>query len=181
MVDASLPRRDEPGDWVLEFAYKPMRILTVDIPGKGRRKIHYLYHRVVNRTGEPRKFAPRFIMVNDKGEEFEDDVVPRAIPVIQRREEPSISVLGSANIMGILPPSSRSDADNAVYGVATWEKWDDTADRFRILVRGLSDGYKEIPSPSGGKPLVKYRTLKIDFIRERETQLADPPHEWCYW
>ena len=181
MVDASLPPRDEPGSWVLDFAYKPLRIRTVDLPGKGRRQIHYLYYKVVNRTGSPRKFASRFIMVNDKGEEFEDEVVPQAIPLIQHREDPSIPVLGRVQITGILPPSTQPDVDGAVYGVATWEKWDDKADRFRIYVRGLSDGSKEIPSPNGGKPTLKYKTLKIDFIREQEIQLADPPHEWLYW
>jgi hypothetical protein len=189
MVDASLLPRDKQGIWVLDFSYKPLRIKTIDIPGKGRKQIYYLYYRVVNRTGAPRKFTPRFIMVNDKDEKFEDNVVPQAIPAIQAREDPSIPVLGGVNIMGILPPSSKPDADDAVYGVATWEKWDHNADRFSIYVRGLSDGYKEIPSPSGAKPSVKYKTLKLDFIRRggnqninrREIQLADPPHEWLYW
>ena len=50
-------------------------------------------------------------------------------------------------------------------------------------MRGLSDGYKEVPAPSGGKPAVKYKTLRIDFIRrgdehnlnEKEIYLNDPP------
>ena len=68
-------------------------------------------------------------------------------------------------------------------GVATWDKWDPKADRFSIYVRGLSDGYKEVPAPpSGGKPTVKYKTLRIDFIRrgdehnlEREGNLLERP------
>ena len=67
--------------------------------------------------------------------------------------------------MGMIPPSTKPDVDDAVFGVATWDKWDLKADRFSIYVRGLSDGYKEVPSPSGGKPIVKYKTLRIDFIR----------------
>ena len=63
------------------------------------------------------------------------------------------------------------------------------SDRFSIYVRGLSDGYKEFSRRSGGKPTVKYKTLRIDFIRrgdernlhEKEIQLADPPYEWVYW
>ncbi len=38
-----------------------------------------------------------------------------------------------------------------------------------------------MPSPSGGKPSIKYKTLKIDFTRNPEIKLADPPHEWVYW
>ena len=66
--------------------------------------------------------------------------------------------------------------------MACWDRWDRKSDRFSIYVRGLSDGYKEFPPESGGKPVARYKTLKIDFIRrgdehnlsEKEIQLADP-------
>ena len=51
MVDASLLPRDNAGIWVLDFAFKPLRIITVEVPGKGRRQVHYLAYRVINRTG----------------------------------------------------------------------------------------------------------------------------------
>jgi hypothetical protein len=181
MVDASILPRDKQGIWVMDFSFKPLRIKTVDIPGKGRKQIQYLYYKVVNRTGAPRNFTPKFIMVNDKDEKFEDLVVPQAIPAIQVREDPTIPIVGGANSMGIFPPSTKPDVDDAVYGVATWEKWDPKAERFSIYVRGLSDGYKEVQSQSGGKPSVKYKTLKIDFIRTQDLELADPPYEWVYW
>ena len=183
MVNASLLPRDKEGIWVLDFAFKPLRIRTVEIPGVGRRQVHYLYYKVVNRTGKPRMFVPQFIMVNEAGEKFEDNVVPEAIPHIQVREDGSIPILGAVNVMGMIPPSTKANVDDAVFGVATWEKWDPKADRFSIYVRGLSDGYKESATPSGGKPTVKYKTLRIDFVRrgddrnlhEKEIQLADPP------
>ena len=178
MVNASLPLKDKQGAWVLDFAYKPLRIKTVNIPGKGRRQIYYLYYKVVNRTGAPRVFVPRFVMVNDKGEKFEDKVVPQAMPGIQAREDPAIPL---RDLMGVVPTSVKPDVDYAVYGVATWERWDPAADRFSIYVRGLSDGYEEMPFPIGGKPSVKYKTLKIDFTRNPEIRLVDPPHEWVYW
>ena len=167
----------------------PLRIVTVDIPGKGRRQIHYLYYKVVNRTGKPQNFAPQLVMVNESGQKIESEVVPEAIPVIQRRHDPSIPVLGEVDVMGILPPSTKPNVDDAVFGVACWDRWDRKSDRFSIYVRGLSDGYKEVPAESGGKPVAKYKTLKIDFIRrgdehninEKEIQLADPPYEWVYW
>jgi hypothetical protein len=189
MVDASLLPRDKEGIWVLDFAFKPLRIKTVEIPGKGRRQIHYLYYKVINRTGKTRMFVPQFVMVNEAGQKFEDNVVPQAIPFIQNREDPTIPVLGAVNIMGVIPPSTKPDVDDAVFGVATWDKWDPKSDRFSIYVRGLSDGYKEFPNPSGGKPNVKYKTLRLDFIRrgdqhnlnEKEIELGDPPYEWVYW
>jgi hypothetical protein len=189
MVNAALLPRDKDGIWVLDFAFKPLRIKTIDIPGVGRRQIHYLYYKVVNRTGKPRTFVPQFIMVNEAGERFEDNVIPQAIPHIQMREDQTIPILGAVNIMGIIPPGTKPDVDDAVFGVATWDKWDPKSDRFSIYVRGLSDGYKEVPASGSGKPVTKYKTLRIDFIRrgdhlnlhEKEIQFADPAFEWVYW
>jgi hypothetical protein len=189
VTGATLPR-DKDGIWVLDFAFKPLRIKTVELPGKGRRVLHYLYYKVVNRTGQPRMFVPQFTMVNEKGDKFEDQVVPQAIPIIQAREDVTIPLLGAVNIMGMIPPSTKEGVDDAVYGVAVWDDWDPKADRFSIYVRGLSDGYKEIPAEKEGeKSTVRYKTLRIDFIRrgdernisEKEIELNDPAFEWVYW
>jgi hypothetical protein len=189
MVNTALLPRDKRGIWVLDFTFRSLRIVTVDIPGKGRRQIHYLYYKVVNRTGKPQMFVPQFIMVNEKGEKFEDNVVPEAIPVIQHREDHTIPVWGAVDVIGIIPPSTKPNVDDAVFGVACWDRWDAKSDRFSIFVRGLSDGYKELPAESQGKPTAVYKTLQIDFIRrgdernlsENEIQLADPPYKWVYW
>ncbi len=94
------------------------------------------------------------------GKKFEDNVVPEAIPLIQAREDATIPVLGAVNIMGVIPPSTKPNVDDAVYGVAVWENWDPKSDRFSIFVRGLSDGYKEIPVPER---------------RQADRQVQDPP------
>ncbi|WP_406693373.1 hypothetical protein V5E97_20325 [Singulisphaera sp. Ch08] len=189
MVDASLLPRDKEGIWVLDFAFKPVRLITTEIPGKGRRQVHYLYYRVVNHTGKPRVFVPQFTLVTDTGKRYEDTVLPQAVPIIEAREDPSIPLLGAVNIMGTVPPSTKEGIDDAVFGVAVWEGVDPKADRFNIYVRGLSDGYQLLPSPDGGKPTVRHKSLRIDFVRrgddrnlsEREIQLLEPPYEWIYW
>jgi hypothetical protein len=189
LVNAALIPRDKEGIWVLDFAYKPLRIKTVEVPGKGRKQVHYLYYKVTNRTGKAHTFVPEFVMVNESGKQFHDNVIPQAVPLIQAREDATIPLLGAVNVMGMIPPSTKPDVDDAVYGVATWDKWDPKADRFSIYVRGLSDGYRIVPPKSGGKPTRQDKTLRIDFIRrgdehhlnEKEIYLNDPPHEWVYW
>ena len=189
MINTALLPRDKEGIWVLDFAFKPLRIWPVEIPGKTRRSVHYLYYKVVNRTGKPRMFVPQFTMVNEEGKKFEDQIIPEAIPLIQAREDPTIPVLGAVSTMGIIPPSTKEGVDDAIFGAAVWDKWDPKSDRFSIYVRGLSDGYKEVPDPAGGKPTVKYKTLRIDFIRrgdernisEKEIEFNDPVYEWVYW
>ena len=70
-------------------------------------------------------------MVNDKGERFEDNVVPQAIPAIQAREDATIPV---GELMGFVPTSIKPGVDDAVYGVATWERWDPAADRLSTIM-----------------------------------------------
>ena len=189
MVDTALLPRDKPGIWVLDFAFKPLRMRTVEVPGKGRRQIHYLYFRVVNRTGKPRDFVPEFTLVTDTGKRYEEAVLPAAVKVVQAREDPSVPLLGAVDIAGVIPPSTKEGVDDAVFGVALWDGVDPRADRMQIYVRGLSDGYKDTPSPDGGKPVPKYKTLRIDLIRrgdhinlnEKEIEPADPKYEWVYW
>jgi hypothetical protein len=106
------------------------------------------------------------------------------------REDNTIPILGAVNVIGLVPPTTKADIDDAVFGVATWDKWDPKADRYSIYVRGLSDGYKEMKQEDPSKPpVIKYKTLRIDFIRrgdehnlrEQEIQFADPAYEWVYW
>jgi hypothetical protein len=187
MVDTAPMTRDRQGIWVLDFAYKPLRLITVEVPGKGRRQVHYLYYRVVNRTGKPRNFVPQFTLVTDTGKTYEESVLPRAVPLVQAREDPAFKVLGAVDIAGVIPPSSKEGHDDAVFGVAVWEGIDPHADRLSIFVRGLSDGYKDVSTPDG-KQVTRYKTLRIDFIRrgdhrrlnEKEIQLAEPAYEWIY-
>jgi hypothetical protein len=197
-VDSSVLPKDRQSIWVLDFAFKPMRMRTVELPGKGRRQIHYLWYRVVNRTGKPRMFAPQFTLVTDTGKRYEDMVIPQAIDVIRNREDPTRPLLGAVTVMGILPPSGgKEGVDDAIDGVAVWETIDPAADAFKVYVRGLSDGYQEVALPASNegnnaadtKTITRYKTLEIDFLRpgddrklnEREIHLADPPYEWVYW
>ena len=189
LVDASLLPKDLGTIWVLDFAFKPIRTRTVELPGKGRKNIYYLYYRIINHTGKPRMFVPQFVLVTDTGQKLQDAVIPQAVKLIQAREDLSIPLHGAVDIMGMIPPSTKEGVDDAVYGVAVWEGIDPKADRFNIFVRGLSDGYQMVETPDGGKPVVRYKSLRIDFIRrgdernlsEKEIQLGDPAYEWIYW
>jgi hypothetical protein len=188
-VDASLLPRDKQGIWVLDFAFRPVRVIQVDLPNKGRKYIHYLYYQVSNHTGKPRMFVPQFSLVTDTGKRIEASPVPIAVERIQVREDPTIPLLGEVSTMGVIPVSSKPGIDDAVFGVATWEGVDPNADKFSVYVRGLSDGYQEVHASGDGKPVVKYKTLRLDFIRrgdkfdlkDREIQVMDPPFEWIYW
>ncbi len=189
VADAAVLPKDRQGIFVLEFSYKPVRLIEVEIPGKGRRLVHYLYYKVVNRTGAPHKFVPQFTLVTDEGKRHEDIVLPIAVRKIQAKEEPSRPLLGAVGVMGEIPPSQRDGIDDAVFGVAIWEDVDFRSDSFKIYVRGLSNGYQRVESPEGGEPFTRYKALRLDFNRpgdernpsSREIRLGEPPFEWVYY
>lgn len=179
------------GVWVLDFAFKSLRLQTIEVPSKGRRPVIYLYYQVVNRTGKPRLFLPQFtIVVPETGKRYEDNVISSAVPVIQAREDQSTKLLGAVDIAGMIPVSDKQGGiDDAVFAVAMWDVFDPKADQFSIYVRGLSNYSFEVPGPEEGKTTIKHKTLRIDFRRrgdeknlnEREFELMDPPYEWIYW
>jgi hypothetical protein len=189
-ADAAPLPKDREGIWVLEFSSLPVRLIEVDVPGKGRRRVHYLYYKVVNRTGAPRKFVPQFTLVTDTGKRYEDIVLPEAVKVIQAKIAPHVDPLhGAVSVMGEVPVSTDRAIDDAVFGVAIWDDVDYAADAFKVYVRGLSDGYQEIQPPAGGDPVVRYKALELDFTRygderaphSREIRIGEPPYNWTYY
>jgi hypothetical protein len=198
-ADASPLPKDPDGIWVLEFSYKPVRLIEVEIPNKGRRKVHYLYYRVVNRTGQTRRFVPQFTLVahnqnngkrqGDIGQRYEDVVLPLAAKKIQAKEDPTKDLSGAVTVMGELPPSTKNGIDDAFYGVAIWDNVDFRADSFEVYVRGLSNAYQIVEPPAGAEPITRYKALRLDFIRfgdersphNREIHADEPAYEWTYF
>jgi len=189
-ADASPLPKDPQGIWVLEFAFKPVRLIEVDIPNKGRRKVHYLYYKVVNRTGKTRRFVPQFTLVADDGRRSEDVVLPLAAKKIQAKEDPTKDLSGAVSVMGELPASTKNGVDDAFYGVAIWDDVDFKADSFKVYVRGLSNAYQEAESQdANATPLTRYKALRLDFTRfgdernphSREIRQGEPPYEWTYF
>src|SRR4051812_30749395 len=62
-VKSGVSALDKANVWALDFRFKDPRLIKVNVPGYGTRIYWYLWYQVVNRTGEPRKFAPRFELV----------------------------------------------------------------------------------------------------------------------
>jgi hypothetical protein len=189
-VEASVLPKDRQGIWILDFMFKPVRMITVEVNGK-RKNLYYLYYRVVNRTGKPRMFVPQFTLVTNTGKRYEDSVIPQAIPVIQKREDLNVDLYGAVDVIGIIPPSTKEGVDDTITGVAVWEDIDPHADAFKLYIRGMSDGYQKLVPPGGGttQPVIRDKTLRIDFScpgapglrNEHQIHLADPAYEWIYW
>lgn len=151
--------------WCLEFSFKPMRLIEVDIPqtsGKMQRKlIWYLVYRVrdVGAVAQPiaapqaetlpfdrpgqRRFFPHIVLESHEYKKsYLSRVIPAAQEAIQRREMPQGGRLLNLVEMGSQPiPLSDERTDRGVWGVAMWEDVDPRIDFFSLYIRGLTNAF----------------------------------------
>jgi len=151
--------------WCLQFSFKPLRMIRVDLPqpsGKMQRKlVWYLVYRVVN-TGErllpsekgddglapqpsdgPIRFEPQFVLESQEThKQYLDRLIPAAIGPIRRREDPRRRLLTSVEMAQHPIPVSTEREDRGVWGVAMWIDVDPTIDFFSVYIQGLSNAYR---------------------------------------
>ncbi len=172
MATKTVFRRDI---WCLEFTFKPVRMIWVDIPqasGKMQRKLiwYLLYH--VKNTGKHLhpvvqedgtyqlgtvdrevRFFPHFVLESKEYDKaYLDRVIPVAVQAIQQKEDPNRKLLDSVQISNKPIPLSTDLVDHSVWGVATWEEVDPRIDFFSVYVAGLTNAYRWTDQPEAFKP-----------------------------
>lgn len=172
MATATVFRRNV---WCLEFTFKPVRMMWVDVPQPGgkmeRKLIWYLIYHVKN-TGNhlkpvvtdeetygvepvdfPVRFFPTFVLESHEYKKaYLDRIIPVAIPAIIEKEDPNRTLLNSVEVGGKKIPVSHGLVDRSVWGVATWEDVDPRIDFFSIYVAGLTNAYQWTDPPDGFSP-----------------------------
>ena len=185
MAKATIFRRMSPSPigtranvWNLEISFKPMRIISVDVPQPQtqnfqRKNIRYIVYKIrnpgyhinpvakvdeqgntiypVERVNHSVRFFPTFVLESrntNPPKGYLDRVVPIAQRAIQAREQPPMPLRNSVEIGQIDIPVSTPEKDNSVWGVAMWEDIDGKLDYFSVYVQGLSNAYK-FEDPAG--------------------------------
>jgi hypothetical protein len=182
--------QDKGDIWVFDFAFKDPRLITVDIPGRGRKLCWYMWYQIVNNTGQAHTPTLDFELVTlDKPGAYQDEILPKVQEAIQKIEDPTgfLEIKNTVTIRRPLSPSKKDALPHAVSGVAIW---DDTTKeqnlrdttRFSIFVSGLSNGWSV---DDNGK--VRRKTLQLNFRRLGDRFYQDsreiryvPPEEWVY-
>jgi len=161
--------------WCLEFTFKPVRMIWVDVPqasGRMQRKLiwYMVYH--VKNTGshltpaqqadgtfvvQPAdrevRFFPQFVLESHEFQKaYLDRVIPVAVEAIRSKEDPNRKLLNSVEIGSKLIPLSNDLVDKSVWGVATWEDIDPRVDFFSVFVEGLTNAYRWRDRPDAFKP-----------------------------
>lgn len=182
--------------WYLEFAFKPLRMIDVDIPqpsGKMQRKqIWYMAYRVKNNGShlnpvskedkfghktygteafnKDLRFFPHFVLETkdlDRSKAYLDRIIPAAVEPIQRREDPNIMLLNTVEISKATIPVSDAKHDRSVWGVVTWEDIDPRVDYFAIYIQGLTNAFHFEEAVAGQKKYA-YKTLQLNFWRPND-------------
>ena len=180
--------------WALEFSFKPLRFIEIDVPDEDRRPrrrlVWYMVYRVRNPSDHWVPFYPIFVLESrDVGKQYADRLVPAAGPIIQRRESPPARLLNTVEISGDLAPSD-DEKDRAVWGVVTWYDIDPRTDRIAIYVQGLTNAYRWQEKTDGQDRLTR-KALELHFWRpgdqffEHESEIrfgmpGEVDYRWVY-
>lgn len=164
-VDAA----DKSDIWNLHFEFKEPRTMTVDVPGRGRKLIWYMWYQVYNDPAkegskEPVTIVPEFELVTGNGTRHFDEVMPAVQDQIRKFEDPTgrMDLKNSVTIsLKPIQPTPEKSAPKTVTGVAIWtdvhEKASDTA-TFQVFITGLSNGWAR--DQDG---MIRRKTLELRF------------------
>lgn len=182
--------------WYLEFAFKPLRMINIDVPqpsGKMQRKqIWYMVYKVKNNGNhlipvskedkfghktygtesfnKDLRFFPQFVFESkdlDQSKAYLDRIIPAAVGPIQQREDPNIKLLNTVEISKSTIPVSDAKNDRSVWGVVTWEDIDPRVDYFSIYIQGLTNAF-QFEEAVAGKRAYAFKTLQLNFWRPND-------------
>jgi hypothetical protein len=183
--------------WGLEFSFKPVRTIEVDVPSKTgqlqRKLVWYLVYQVryIGKDLYPQveqveagtgvatpplvafskhvRFFPRFTFVDPKTKtEISSKILSTVIPAIAERERVGKPLLDEIAISRQEIKPSIGDQELGVWGVATWIDVPAETDFFLIQIRGLTNAYKVKADASGNKTYAR-KTLQLHFWRPGDT------------
>lgn len=177
--------------YCLEFAFKPLRQIYIDVPrpdGRLQRKlIWYMVYRIRYRGGELRPAAdevagsplyrriesisyparrafPLLVLENHvSGKKFVDRILPTAKEKIAVREKITAPLYNSVEITSVKIPRTTDPEAPGVWGLATWEDVDPNLDFLSVNVFGLTNAFEL----EGDEPDAKYvkKALSLNFYR----------------
>lgn len=192
--------------WGLEFAFKPLRLIEVAVPNDDgelvTKNVWYLVYRVKN-TGhrmqpkiteaggfdgvteiennpQPVDFVPQFFLESPEyNKVYPDRILPLAMEVIRKREDPNRRFFNTVDIAGQIP------VGKSIWGIATWEDIDPRIDRMHVYVAGLTNAYRWVDpqGPDGkylyeeGQPLGAHRQLAKKMLQLNFWRPGDEFHE----
>ena len=185
----------------LEFSFKPLRQIYIDLPradGRMQRKlIWYMVYRVRYRGGDlrpaadkvgeskvfkrveaisydSRRFFPlAYLVDNTTGQKYLDHVLPSATRKIAVREQISAPLHNSVEISRVKLARSSDQNAPGTWGVLTWEDIKPDIDFLSVNVSGLTNAFEQ--DGEGDDAPYRRKALQLNFFRPGDAvnQTAD--------
>jgi len=183
--------------YCMEFSFKPLRHIYVDVPVGGgatqRKLVWYMVYRVRYRGGdlrpvadeiggaklyqrlesiayESRRFFPLATLRDQvSGQEVLDRIIPSAKSVIAAREQITAPLYNSVEISNQPIPRSNDKSAPGVWGVLTWVDVNPNVDYLSVYVSGLTNAFKQ----QGEGPDAPYqrKSLQLNFFRPGDAMM----------
>jgi hypothetical protein len=169
---------DKADTWTLNFGYYPVRIVTVDVPGRGKQPVWYLLTEIWNKSGSPQLAIPEFTLVSkdlDMPGSYPDEPLPAVVKQIIAIEDPKnlYNIQTATQVLKNKIPMTKIDSvPNSVRVLAVWTTVPAkaaTLNKFSIYVGGLSNGLIESDGSDGSKT-IRRKTLQLDFVKPTDTR-----------
>ncbi|WP_230775663.1 hypothetical protein [Roseiconus lacunae] len=187
--------------YCLEFSFKPLRQIYVDVPLAGgqvqRKLVWYMVYRVRYRGNDlrpaadevggsklytrleavsyqSRRFFPLATLKDQVSErEYLDRVIPSAKPVIAARERITAPLYNSVEVFNQRIPLSTDQDAPGVWGVLTWMDVNPDVDFLSLYVSGLTNAFEE--DGEGEDAPYRRKMLQLNFFRPGDAmnQTAD--------
>jgi hypothetical protein len=148
-----VPRR-----WEFRIEPGPLRLTSVDVPGRGPEAFWYFTFKVTNNTGEDRFFAPSFQLSLDNGEVIRSGRdVPRVVTetIMQRLNQPLL--IDEVAIQGTL----LQGPENAKEGLVIFRADDLHVDVVRLFAAGFSGETHRYVRPDTGEEVTLRKQLML--------------------
>lgn len=177
--------------YCLEFSFKPLRQMYVDVPAKGgrtqRKLVWYMVYRVRYRGGDlrpaaddiggsklykriekiaydSRRFFPlAYLKDHVSGAEYLDRIIPSAKQKIALREQITAPLYNSVEINRKQIPLSSDPAAPGTWGVLTWVDVNPDIDYLSIYVSGLTNAFQQ--DGEGKDAPYRRKQLQLNFFR----------------
>ncbi|MCC9599124.1 hypothetical protein LOC67_01030 [Stieleria sp. JC731] len=187
--------------YCLEFAFKPLRQIYVDVPlagGQTQRKLIWymvyrvrytgkdlrpaadeiggakMYSRIENVSYESRRFFPLATLKDQvSGREYLDRLIPSAKPVIAARERITAPLYNSVEVFNQRIPLTQDEDSPGVWGVLTWMDVAPDIDFLSLYVSGLTNAFEQ--DGEGKDAPYRRKMLQLNFFRPGDAmnQTAD--------
>ncbi len=181
--------------YCLEFAFKPVRMIEIDLPSKSgieRKNIWYLLYRVRYLGGDLKpvaeqdafnnqvfatpqavsvkwvRFMPTFRLVaKGQNRDYLDQVIPAVKKPIEIKERVGRPIYDSLQMQTLKIKKWTETEPNEVWGLATWVDVDPRIDFFTVQVQGLTNAQRL--RQDGDQIRYLQKTLVLHFSRPGDT------------